>query len=90
MGDDNSNGVGGQIMKLWLEYEQNETQEARYVHELDKLEFALQAMEYEHKHGLCLDSFFTNTRELINDPQLLEILESIMRRRPSSHYNIII
>ncbi|MBP7885441.1 HD domain-containing protein [Patescibacteria group bacterium] len=36
-----------EILDLWLEYEEGETQEAKIVKQLDKLDAAIQAIEYE-------------------------------------------
>lgn len=35
------------LHKAWLEYERNETEEAQFVHMLDKLDMALQAQVYK-------------------------------------------
>lgn len=38
-----------EISNLWLEYEQGETPEAKWVKEMDKFECLVQAHEYEQK-----------------------------------------
>jgi putative hydrolase of HD superfamily len=43
-------GDGG-LLALWEEYDAGTTPEARFVRELDKLETALQAAEYEEREG---------------------------------------
>ena len=49
-------GLSGQeIRKLWLEYEDNKTIEARFVHDIDKIELVLQMVEYEREHEGALD-----------------------------------
>jgi 5'-deoxynucleotidase YfbR-like HD superfamily hydrolase len=40
---------------LWREYEAGASPEARVVRQLDKLEMALQALEYERQYGRHLD-----------------------------------
>ncbi|MCJ1411160.1 hypothetical protein MMC19_005248 [Ptychographa xylographoides] len=39
--------VGIDIREIWQEYEDNETLEAKFVHDVDKLELLLQMVEYE-------------------------------------------
>ena len=38
---------GGEAMKLWQEYANDSTNEAKFVKGLDKLELIFQAIEYE-------------------------------------------
>lgn len=45
---------GPSLEDLWREYEADASPEARVVHQLDKLELALQALEYEREHGPSL------------------------------------
>ena len=37
------------LLRIWKEYEENQTEEAKFVHMLDKLDMALQAIAYEHQ-----------------------------------------
>ncbi|KAE9363400.1 hypothetical protein N431DRAFT_433474 [Stipitochalara longipes BDJ] len=53
-------GLTGQELKgIWQEYEDSETLESKFVHDVDKLELVLQMVEYErvHKHQLDLGEF---------------------------------
>ena len=43
--------------ETWIEYQQNETPEAKLVHNADKLEMLIQAKEYQ-KTGVNLDQFW--------------------------------
>ena len=44
-------GVPGQQMReIWQEYEDAETMESKFVHDVDKMELLLQMMEYERSH----------------------------------------
>lgn len=67
----------GELIKLFDEFEENQTLEAKLVKQLDKLEMAMQALEYEHEHKLKLDNFFLNSRNSINDDFLKEVLEKL-------------
>ena len=44
----NLKGPANEILDLWEEYEAQETDEARFVKDLDKFDMILQAAEYEH------------------------------------------
>lgn len=44
-----SGGPGEEIRAIWQEYEDSETLDSQYVHDLDKLELLLQMIEYERR-----------------------------------------
>jgi putative hydrolases of HD superfamily len=53
-------GLTGQELKaIWQEYEDSETLESKFVHDVDKLELVLQMVEYErvYEHKLDLGEF---------------------------------
>src|SRR3990167_5925273 len=65
---------------LWEEYQSNNSKEAKIVHQLDRLEMALQAKIYSND-GYSkekLNSFFNSARNEINDPKLLELFTKIL------------
>ena len=68
--------------KAWLEYLQNKTKEARFVHRIDKLEMAMQADRYskEDHSAKSLEQFFVSARKVVatDDDLLTEILKSLM------------
>ena len=67
---------------LWEEYQLNNSKEAKIVHQLDKLEMALQAKIYSNE-GYSkekLDSFFNSAKNEINDPKLLELFSKILEK----------
>ncbi|KAJ1643352.1 HD domain-containing protein 2 [Coemansia erecta] len=72
---------GQEIMALWKEYEDNGTEEAKVVHQLDKCEMIQQAMEYEVQDGKQLDQFFDYTRHLFTHPQIKSWAQAILARR---------
>ncbi|MFB5628517.1 MAG: HD domain-containing protein [Nitrosarchaeum sp.] len=67
---------------LWDEYQSNKSIEARFVHQIDKLEMALQAKIYrdEGSDDKKTDIFFNSAKNSITDPNLLEIFKEISRR----------
>lgn len=46
---------GEEIKKVWWEYEKDETEEAHFVHDVDKMELLLQMVEYERSGEGKLD-----------------------------------
>jgi putative hydrolases of HD superfamily len=65
--------------ELWSELDEDHTKESRLVHELDKLEMALQANAYS-KSGAepgKLQEFYESAKNEIKDPHLRSILNEI-------------
>jgi putative hydrolase of HD superfamily len=61
--------VRSEYEKIWLEYLQNKTKVARFVHRIDKLEMALQANQYAKQGyaGKLLAPFFESARTAVGD-----------------------
>jgi putative hydrolases of HD superfamily len=55
LGNVDGGEAGRYVRQLWQEYEDNETAEARFVHDIDKLELLLQMVEYEKSSDGSLD-----------------------------------
>ncbi|EHK96544.1 HD-domain/PDEase-like protein [Glarea lozoyensis ATCC 20868] len=55
LGRVNGGMTGKQIRDVWQEYEDNETMNAKFVHDVDKIELILQMVEYERVHETKLD-----------------------------------
>jgi putative hydrolases of HD superfamily len=71
-----------QYLILWNEYQANNSKEANIIHQLDKIEMALQAKIYStegHKKEK-LESFFISAKNEIYDPKLLEWLAKILNQ----------
>ena len=69
-----------QYSVLWDEYQSNNTKEAKIVHQLDRLEMALQAKIYSNE-GYSkekLHTFFNSARNEIKDPKLSELFRKIL------------
>lgn len=76
-------GLGGrEVRELWWEYENDETGEAHFVHDVDKVELLLQMVEYEKGAGGGLDlSEFTRVAERVVMPECREWVREILRER---------
>jgi 5'-deoxynucleotidase YfbR-like HD superfamily hydrolase len=72
---------GQEYLELFNEYTENKTKEAQFVKQVDKLERALQAYEYEKKCQIKLQDFFESADVLIKEPYLREILAEIEKLR---------
>ena len=66
--------------KLWMEYQQSNTKEAMLLHQIDKLEMALQAKSYK-KMGYTkkqLGPFFDSAKKEITDPELKKLFKKTL------------
>lgn len=69
-------------VKLWEEFEKQETKEARILRELDKFEMVLQALEYERDYNPeNFESFWINAKKNIKNPIIKSWLEELESRR---------
>ncbi len=71
--------IQNQYLSLWNEYQTNNSIEAKFVHQIDKLEMALQAKIYSKqiKSNKELKSFFNSARREIHDPDLLNLFNQL-------------
>lgn len=69
-----------EFLELWHEFQQNLTPESRMVHELDKLEMALQAKIYEKNGFSEVQSFLDSAQNQIQNIELKEWLRKIINQ----------
>ncbi len=72
--------IKSQYDELWKEYQNHTTPESQIVHQIDKLEMALQAKTYQ-KEGISqekITSFLESARISITHPKLKEIFTKII------------
>lgn len=73
--------IKSQYLQIWQEYQENNSPESKIVHQIDKLEMALQAKIYE-KDGYSqekLEVFFESAKTDITDPKLKELFTKIIK-----------
>jgi len=73
--------IKSQYLQIWQEYQENNSPESKIVHQIDKLEMALQAKIYQ-KDGHSqekLESFFESANTDITDPKLKELFTKIVK-----------
>ena len=62
----------------WLEafetYERQDTPEAKFVHQLDRLDMGLQAHIYQNSSVLNLNEFLKSAKSVVSDPLLNQLL----------------
>lgn len=69
---------GGQaLIDIWEEYEAQQTPESKFVKQIDRLEFALQASVYEHQDRIDGSEFYGKVEEQLTDKVLLEELQAL-------------
>jgi len=73
--------IKSQYLQIWQEYQENNSPESKIVHQIDRLEMALQAKIYQ-KDGHSqekLESFFESAKTDITDPKLKELFTKIIK-----------
>lgn len=73
---------GHEIKKIWQEYEDSETLESKYVHDIDKVELLLQMMEYERQNegNVDLGEFAWVSQKIIL-PEVKAWCDDILKER---------
>jgi len=68
-----------EYIALWEEFEYQKSPEARFVREIDKLEFVLQSYLYEKQHVGKMDTEggILRAQDFIHTPELVAVLEEI-------------
>lgn len=76
-------GLAGREMRLiWQEYEDSETLESKFVHDVDKIELLLQMVEYERAYNCTLDlSEFSWVAKKVVLPEMQEYAQEILKER---------
>ena len=75
------NSIKSEYDEIWKEYQNNSSLEAQIVHQIDKLEMALQAKIYQ-KSGLSkenITTFLETAKSDITHPKLKDILNQILQ-----------
>jgi putative hydrolase of HD superfamily len=73
------NDLQDQYIILWNEFQKNESSEAKFVHQIDKLEMSLQAKIYSKKINSTekIQPFLESAKLEINHPYLLNLFKRI-------------
>lgn len=76
--------IGDEMVSVWIEFEAAQTSEAKLVKQLDRLDAAVQAVVYARMGYHATRDFYDYTRQRIQDPRLLAILEEVIRSEGST------
>jgi len=68
-------------VELWEEYEAQQTPEARFVRQIDRLEMALQATVYASQGHAGLAEILVTARRDVEDPDLVVLLDILERHQ---------
>lgn len=75
-------GEGQRLKEIWEEYEASETLEAKFVHDIDKMELVLQMMEYERAHEGRIDlTEFTWVAQRMVLPEVRQWCDEVLQER---------
>src|SRR5439155_3139625 len=70
--------LGDELQDLWLDYVERRSPEARFAAQIDKLEAALQAIEYRDAgDDADVANFLRTAQEAVDHPLLLELLDEL-------------
>ena len=73
---------GSELLPLWEEFEFEKSREGKLVREIDRLEMALQAVEYENgKRALNLQGFLDSVEHLLTIKQLQDMFGEVKAMR---------
>lgn len=73
---------GTEVRQIWQEYEDSNTPESHFVHDIDKIELLLQMLEYERSHKCEKDlGEFTWVARKIQSKEIKEWAEQVFRER---------
>lgn len=70
----------GQLSQIWNEFLEQKTPESILVHEIDKLEMALQAIIYKKNCDQNIQSFLQSAENDIKIPELKELFRKIINQ----------
>lgn len=70
---------GKEYLDLWEEFEENNSVEAKFVKQIDKLEMAMQAAVYAKQYGKNLDEFIESARAKIKNKKIMDLLNNLKK-----------
>eukprot|EP00026_Physarum_polycephalum_P011759 Phypoly_transcript_12002.p1 GENE.Phypoly_transcript_12002~~Phypoly_transcript_12002.p1 ORF type:complete len:352 (+),score=43.57 Phypoly_transcript_12002:26-1081(+) len=73
--------IGDELYEHWLEYENAETPEAKFVKDFDKFEMILTAHEYETAQNISLGQFYESTKGAFKTPLVQSWVAELEKRR---------
>ena len=77
-------GLRKEYLELWKEYERQETAEAKFIYNIDKIEMMIQVLEYEKEQAEMkekFDIFWKRYESLVKDPFMKKVFEKLKEMR---------
>ena len=77
-------GLRKEYLELWKEYERQETAEAKFIYNIDKIEMMIQVLEYEKEQPEMkekFDIFWKRYESLVKDPFMKKVFEKLKEMR---------
>ena len=82
LGNVDGGSQGREMRAIWQEYEDSDTLESKFVHDVDKIELVLQMVEYERSHQCRIDlSEFVWVARRIELPEIRLWCDQILKER---------
>jgi putative hydrolase of HD superfamily len=81
------NPLGQELYDLFMEYEEGETVESRFVKDIDKFEMLVQADEYERSQKKNLEQFFDHTKGYFTTDLFKTLDEQLRKHREEDRLN---
>jgi putative hydrolase of HD superfamily len=82
LGNVNGGMTGKDLNDAWQEYEDNETLESKFVHDVDKMELVLQMLDYEKAHNCQIDlGEFSWVASRIQLPEVQKWADEVLEER---------
>lgn len=81
---------GEEVLTLWEEFEEWKTPEAKILKQLDKLDAAIRALEYERQWytNHRMDEFYPDAMSKLEHPDLIKIFQILLKKK-YNHINYI-
>ncbi|MCV0430081.1 HD family hydrolase [Nitrosopumilus sp.] len=77
--DDLPNSLKAQYRDIWNEFQNHNTEESKFVHQIDRLEMALQAKTYQKTQHKDVSVFLKTAENDIIHPKLKELFRKIIK-----------
>ncbi len=68
------------LLALWEEYDAGTSPEARFVHDIDRLDMALQAVRYRTLHDADTSEFIASAQKDIHDARLSQLFDRLVEK----------
>jgi 5'-deoxynucleotidase YfbR-like HD superfamily hydrolase len=72
---------GDEYIALFDDFNNQKSEEARIFKELDRLENAFQAAEYESRYGLTLQTYFDSANNYVKTKRLRDLYDALVKDR---------